>query len=255
MPPVKHQIKQVGDCMLVGGDCLTYIPYMSKRVDLILTDPPYGISYVTNHRAVSETPDMIHGDASLDLIERLLPLIARIMSDECSLYMFASSKNIEEVLTLVKRHYKYKNLLVWDKGNWTAGDLYGAYGSQYEFIVYVVVDDAKSLTKRGGDILTFPRVGQPSQIHPNQKPLGLLRFLIENTTKAGDTVFDPCMGSGSTGVACVQTGRRFVGCEIDPTYYHSAVASIEYACQRTFGTVPGDDSGFRPSRADTGNAL
>ena len=68
-----------------------------------------------------------------------------------------------------------------------------------------------------------------SPLHPAQKPLALLTYLIEKATQPEDTVLDPFMGSGTTGVACVQTGRRFIGIEIDPKYYEIAQRRIAEA--------------------------
>lgn len=65
--------------------------------------------------------------------------------------------------------------------------------------------------------------------HPTQKPLKVMRYIIENFTKIGDTIFDPFMGSGTTGVACIQTGRRFIGCEISAEYFAIAEKRIKSA--------------------------
>jgi DNA modification methylase len=67
------------------------------------------------------------------------------------------------------------------------------------------------------------------RLHPTQKPIGLMKWCIERYTSAGDTVLDPFMGSGTTGVACVQTGRNFIGIEIDPTYFAIAERRIAEA--------------------------
>lgn len=72
--------------------------------------------------------------------------------------------------------------------------------------------------------------------HPSQKPIALIVELIERYTKPGQTVIDMFMGSGTTGVACAQTGRRFIGIEIDPTYFAIAEKRITeaYAQERLF---------------------
>ncbi len=65
--------------------------------------------------------------------------------------------------------------------------------------------------------------------HPHQKPLEVMRWLIETVSEVGDTIFDPFMGSGSTGVAAIQTGRNFIGCEISPEYFAIAESRIKSA--------------------------
>ena len=68
--------------------------------------------------------------------------------------------------------------------------------------------------------------------HPSPKPLNVMMWFIESTTKPGDTVFDPFMGSGTTGVACMKLGRKFIGCEIKPEYFHTAERRIREASQQ-----------------------
>lgn len=67
------------------------------------------------------------------------------------------------------------------------------------------------------------------RFHPTQKPVALMKWVLENYTNPGDTIFDPFMGSGTTGVACMQTGRKFIGCEIDEKYFAIAKKRIEDA--------------------------
>lgn len=78
-------------------------------------------------------------------------------------------------------------------------------------------------------ILTFPTDKQKSKLHPTQKPVALCEWLIRSYTDEGDTVLDNCMGSGSTGVACIQTNRKFIGIEKDSDYFHTAQQRLEEA--------------------------
>ena len=75
------------------------------------------------------------------------------------------------------------------------------------------------------DVLQFESVGKP--IHPTQKPVALLEYLIKTYTNEGETVLDNCMGSGSTGIACVNTNRNFIGIELDEKYFNIAKERIE----------------------------
>lgn len=88
--------------------------------------------------------------------------------------------------------------------------------------------------KRTGDtkkypksIVKFPRPASCVMIHPTQKPVALLEYLIKTYTNEGETVLDNCMGSGSTGVACVNTGRNFIGMELDEHYFQIAKERLE----------------------------
>lgn len=74
-----------------------------------------------------------------------------------------------------------------------------------------------------------------NKLHPTQKPVELMKRLVLASTNPGDLVYDPCMGSGSTGVACIETGRRFLGNELDPDYFAAANARIANVLQYTYG--------------------
>ena len=76
------------------------------------------------------------------------------------------------------------------------------------------------------DVLAIPAVDARRRIHPAQKPVALMEYLIRTYTNPGDTVLDNCFGSGTTGVACVRTGRRFVGIERDEAYFTAAAKRI-----------------------------
>ena len=78
-------------------------------------------------------------------------------------------------------------------------------------------------------VLTFPTDKQKSALHPTQKPVALMEYLIKTYTNAGDLVLDNCMGSGSTGVAAKQLGRQFIGFELDSNYFEIAKQRIEDA--------------------------
>lgn len=93
---------------------------------------------------------------------------------------------------------------------------------------YQVVDNSKELgaMKHPISILRFPKVHPSKAIHPTQKPTDLCKFLVRTYTNIGDTVLDNCMGSGSTGVACIETERDFIGIEKDPKIFASARCRI-----------------------------
>lgn len=89
-----------------------------------------------------------------------------------------------------------------------------------------VIEDYDTTKRYPRDVITFPKDTQKSAIHPTQKPVDLLRYLIRTYTNEGDVVLDNTMGSGSTGVACVIEGRDFIGMELDEGYYKKAVDRI-----------------------------
>jgi site-specific DNA-methyltransferase (adenine-specific) len=82
---------------------------------------------------------------------------------------------------------------------------------------------------RPKSVYRIDRLPANELLHPTQKPLALMQVIVNDLTRPGDTIFDPFMGSGTTGVACVKTGRNFIGCEIDPGYFAIAEKRIAEA--------------------------
>lgn len=107
------------------------------------------------------------------------------------------------------------------------GDLSTTFGYSYEFIIFASKGQPKIRGKRISDVWQFARVKPKEQIHQNQKPVDLLIQAIEKSSDEGAVVFDGFMGSGSTGVACINTNRRFIGIELDEEYFNIAKQRID----------------------------
>ena len=217
---------------LINKDCIEKMERLIEEentFDLIITDPPYGINYKTNHRKDKNHDfcSTIENDEDTEISRKALPLLYKLLKDGGAMYLFTQDSVLAETLNLVEESgFKLKNILVWDKGNWSAGDLKGAYGKRTEFIIYAVTGrhilNPIGDTKRHNNILEFSRVVGKKQVHQNQKPVDLLEFLIKKSSDEGGWVFDPFMGSGSTGVAASNIDRNFYGIELDEMYFEIA---------------------------------
>jgi DNA modification methylase len=116
--------------------------------------------------------------------------------------------------------------LIWHRPGSGMGDLSFPWKPDYEFIH--IIGNGFSHKRRGSSVLSFAWDDfRGNLFHPHQKPLPLMKYLIERCN--AQTIFDPFMGSGTTGVACMQLGRNFIGCEIDPTYFAIAEKRIRSA--------------------------
>jgi site-specific DNA-methyltransferase (adenine-specific) len=135
---------------------------------------------------------------------------------------------------------KVKTTIVWDKGNWTAGDLFGDYGNQVELILYAHVGRCRLREGRPSNLWAIPR--DPPGPHPTPKPVELFRRCIANSSDPGDLVLDPFLGSGTTAVACILTGRRFIGIELEERYFDLSCLRIE----RTYRDIDNHLPGFGP---------
>jgi len=218
---------------LYRGDCLELMKDLPDgSIDLVLTDPPYLINYKTNRRKdkTHRFCNPIINDNNDQLIIDFIYESYRVLKDNTAFYCFCSPDTVEFFkYSIQQAGFKIKNIIVWVKNNWTAGDLKAQYGKQYELIIYANKGRRELNGKRISDVWYFDRVAGKKQLHQNQKPLELIQQIIEKSSKENDLVLDPFMGSGSTGVACINTNRNFIGIEKDETYFKIAKKRIDEA--------------------------
>jgi site-specific DNA-methyltransferase (adenine-specific) len=241
---------------LYNGDCLEVMKdIQDKSIDMILCDLPYGTT-------------ACKWDAVIPF-EPLWEQYNRIIKDNGAIALFGSEPFSSALRMSNIKHYKYD--WVWDKVK-PNGHLVAKYRpmqrnenisvfGKNKINYYPIMIDRKRPTKSkeysrteimGGtttdnngkvlnkkypqNILVYSNASQKNKLHPTQKPVALLEYLIKTYTNDGDTVLDNCMGSGSTGVACVNTKRKFIGIELDNTYYKVAKDRIKQAFDVDFKT-------------------
>ncbi len=212
-------------------DCLSGLSRLpEKSIHCIVTDPPYGMNYVSNRRThESDIVRAINNDQKFDPVwfDKALVALERVLVDDAHVYVFASDGVAGHMQQVFERYFTFKNWLIWDKKNHTAGDLDGAYGKQCEFILFGHKGRRPLQRGRPSSLIAFPKIDSTDMLHVSQKPLPLISFLIENSTKPGEIVCDPFIGSGTTAIASVKLGRSFVGYENDDANYKIAIARIE----------------------------
>jgi site-specific DNA-methyltransferase (adenine-specific) len=217
------------------ADCREVIPLLDK-IELIITDPPYSSGARTDsERQVRgsmlrsmDDPDWFSHDAMTtwgfnwfirsvfaDLRQRSIP--------GAHAYIFIDWRQTPNVYGMLEAcGYRVNHCLVWAKTHFGMG---AYWRNQHENIVFASNGMPNDMLDRGkGSILTFRNVSPNDRQHPTEKPVDLLVDIIDATP--GANVFDPFMGSGSTGVAAVRAGRGFVGCEINPAHFETACARI-----------------------------
>ena len=213
---------------LYNGDCLEMMDRLideGVKVDCILTDPPYGMNFKSNHR--KEKYNYIENDNNLDFIENYFSRCHALLKEDTHIYCFCSWHNIDKFKMEFEKYFKLKNIIVWEKNNTSMGDLKGSYAPKHEFILYGHKGRRLRNGFRYADIIKANRTN--NKLHPTQKPVDLLEIFIKQSTDKNDVVFDGFMGSGSTGVACMNTNRRFIGIELDNNYFDIASKRIEEA--------------------------
>ena len=213
---------------LYNGDCLEVMDRLIEediKVDCILTDPPYGMNFKSNHR--KNKYEKIENDNNLNFLPLLFNKLYKILNDNSHIYCFCSWHNIDKFKIEFEKYFKLKNIIVWEKNNTSMGDLKGSYAPKHEFILYGHKGRRLRNGFRYADIIKAKRTN--NKLHPTQKPVDLLELLLKQSTNENEIVLDCFMGSGSTGVACVNTGRKFIGIELDKNYFDIASKRIEEA--------------------------
>lgn len=216
--------REIGNATLYLGDCLEILPTL-QRVDAVITDPPYGVGFKYES----------HDDAADGYIEWLWPIIEKaesLCSDGSPVFVWQSGTNIREMANWFPRKWRlfvaaknfvqmrptamqwsFDPVVCWWTGTekpWSAGT------SSKDFTV----------------ANTAPVIATPNNIekgHPCPRPLDLMNTVVGQWVRPNTICLDPFMGSGTTGVACMNLGRKFIGIEIEPKYFEIACKRIEDA--------------------------
>ena len=232
---------------LYKGDCLEVMDRLIKegiKVDMILTDPPYGTTACKWDNIIP--------------LDKMWERLNELIKPNGAIALFADGARFSALL-ISSNIKKYRHKWVWNKNN-SAGFatvkirpfqvcedilIFGKNKVDY----YPIMEERGKPRIKGGyttsenynivpsknkdnlyypkNLLTFSNASQKGKVHPTQKPVPLLEYLIKTYTNKGDLVLDFTMGSGSTGVACLNTGRDFIGIELDEKYFNIAKDRIE----------------------------
>jgi DNA modification methylase len=219
---------------LYCADAAEVVPEL-EEVDLLATDPPYGVEYSSNFR--TERLDVMQGDGKApeargQVVEILRASVLRLRRGR-HVYVFGPPEPLREVERLTAH-----TTLVWDKEIVGMGNLALPRGPSHEPINFAITQLSKanredgrgglSARLRQGSVI---RCARPNSLgarrHPSEKPVDVMRQIIESSSCLGELVLDPFMGSGSTIVAAMLTGRRVVGIEKDPKHFEVARGRVE----------------------------
>lgn len=181
-----------------------------QKADMVFTDPPYGYSYQSNFQ---KNFSMLKND---DQILNFIPVLYKFMDNNSCVFLCGSHQTIDQWKQIVEKYFTYKNLIVWKKNSWSMGDLDGSFAGQHELIIFAHKGRITINGERSRDIWEFDR--EPPKVHPTQKPIDLINFALEKTTKKEDKILDLFGGSGSTLIACEQTKRNCFMMELDEKY-------------------------------------
>ena len=216
---------------LLQGDCLELMKDIpDESIDMILTDPPYGIDLKPQRASSNWKNTKVINDDNLDWLPCFVKESYRILRKDSVAFFFASWQTIDKVKPKIEDYFEVKNVIVWDKDWFGLGN---NFRPNYELIILATKGKYKTKSNNLSNILKFRRVAPAKLHHSCEKPVALLELLIEESVEEKSIVIDPFMGSGSTGVAAVSLNRNFIGMELDEDYFKIAKERIEKADRST----------------------
>jgi site-specific DNA-methyltransferase (adenine-specific) len=218
-------------------DCLNIMKNIEDNsIDLIVTDPPYK---VTSSGTAGNTGGMLKKSLFMSgkLFEhndikpiQYIPEFFRVLKKDAHCYIMTNHINLIEILNVATNcGFHFVKSLIWDKGNKIMGRY---YMSQFEYILFFRKGSEKQINNCGtSDIFRIPNkkmsnCDDDGNLHDTEKPIELMKILIENSTKEGELVLEPFAGIGSTILACIKSKRHFIGVEIDKKYYETILVRI-----------------------------
>lgn len=237
----------IGDCELYLGDARDILPSLAP-VDLIVSDPPYLVSkggFASNlqleggfggwMKEYGNQGDIVACDIDFD---DWAPLVFSALRPNAQAYFMSNGRNLKDMQIAAEgAGFRLHTILVWDKRTALPNKY---YQNITEFALFMFKGKARTIRDPSSKNLVSIFQRDESD-HPTEKPVLLMELWIGNSSQPGDTILDPFMGSGTTGVACVRMGRKFIGIELDEGYF-------DIACERMRKAYAQPDFFVEPSR-------
>lgn len=209
----------------INGDCLEYIKTIPENyVDMILTDPPYGIKYCSNGRK-NKFNKILNDDNDFRFL--VYDEFKRVMKDNSTCCIFCSWKNFYKDYEYLSNIFKILNVIIWHKPGGGIGDLKHTLATDYEMCIICAKGSPKIYSKRNGSVITVSKVNANKMIHPTEKPVDLYRYIIQTWTKKQDIVLDCFAGSFVNAIACIKSRRKYICIEKNKQYFKQGIRRIE----------------------------
>lgn len=251
MTPWKRK-ETIGNCTLYLGDCLGVLADV-EQAHAVITDPPYSSGARTTAQmrgrgGMSRKDDWNDNPLPNDRLSvtgftwlmRQVGLEAeRVLVEGGSFLSFIDWRQYPTLYGCIEScNLQITNLVVWDKEVFGMGN---GFRNQHELVLHASKGTARVFDRSVPNVIGSKRISS-SDLHPTEKPVGLLEEFVRVCTDVGEVVLDPFMGSGTTGAACVKNGRAFIGIELDERYF-------DVACERIAKLYRQPDM-FRPKLPD-----
>lgn len=238
------RVEHIGDATLYLGDCREILPTLGK-VDAVVTDPPYSISLAGGSGSFTRIGNkgtrslsFFAGDTDWAAMTAQVVEAVSLSLDHgppLSVYCWCGHRQFGPLTDLLERNGYSTRFLIWRKKCPAPSPPRSGWQSGAELCLYGYLPGrifADGMFNNVIDSDSF-RFGQPGKVdHPTQKPLATITPLLTVSTLAGSTILDPFMGSGTTGVAAIKLGRKFIGIEIEPRWFDIACRRVEEATRQ-----------------------
>ena len=204
---------------LIHGNCIDGLRRLpDELVDAVVTDPPYGIRY----RSPSGARILNDNAAYIWWLHEAW----RVTAKNGALVCFCRWDVQEDFRWAIElAGWKVKSQVIWDRMLHGMGDVRAAFAPRHDVIWFAVKGNYRFPNRRPVSVIQTQRM-RSGLVHPTEKPVELMERLLEAVVRPAGVVLDPCMGSGSTGVACTNKGYRFIGMELDPNHFRTAKQRI-----------------------------
>lgn len=210
-----------GTVTIYHGDCRDIAAALPRRaVDLVLTDPPYGMAFVSGWTATKASVRNDGVRQGIRIVRQAFNDLEPTFADDMHALVFCHWESWPDFYDNLCGLFAMRNALIWYKAGGGMGDLRHEYSKDYEVILFGARSRGRELAgKRAGAVIPgYRRVPGSQRLHPTEKPVPLLVELVERHTDPGQLVLDPFMGAGSTLLAAKSLGRRAIGIEVDERY-------------------------------------
>lgn len=225
---------------LKKGDCLELMKDIpDKSIDAVITDPPYNISRENHFSSMGRSGiDFGEWDKGFDQVSYLSEVF-RVLKMGGTAVIFNSRENVGLLKQYADEHnLLFKDIIYWVKSNPMPRNRDRRYVTSVENAVTIVKKGKKWTFNRQrptyeNGLFKYPIVSPKERIHPTQKPVQLMEDLVRIHSNENDVILDPFLGSGSTGITCINTNRNFIGMEVNEEYFNKAKNRIEKAKKST----------------------
>lgn len=219
---------------IIHADCLDVINELEDGcIDVCLTDPPYGIDFQSNRTDINIQKSKILNDDK-PFTEWIKPLYPKMKEGERLLCFYRWDVQNEFLSEIIDAGFIVKSQIIWDKGVHGMGDLKGEFAPQHESIIYATKGRYEFKGSRPFSIVRVNRVAADKLIHPNEKPVELIKKLLLSISSENELVFDPFGGSFSTYITATSLNRYCISSELSDEYFRIGSDRVKHSLNENF---------------------